>query len=114
MQFLRALRAAWQGISIAFKTEKNFRIHSFSAILVLIFGVWLNISSMEWLWILLSITLVMAAELLNTAIEAVTNLCSPAYHELAKKAKDTAAAAVLVIAIFALICGMIIFLPKLV
>lgn len=114
MQFMRALRAAWQGVKTSYETERNFKIHSIFGMLALIFGFILKINQSEWMWILLCVFLVMATELLNTAIEALTNLCSPDYHELARKAKDAAAAAVLLTAIFSLICGVIIFLPKLV
>lgn len=114
MSFLSALRFAWQGIRDSFKTEKNFKIHCAFAILAVLLGLLLKIHASEWLWIGLSIFLVLAAELFNTALESLTNLVSPARHPLAKKAKDAAAAAVLVLAIFSVICGIIIFLPKLV
>lgn len=114
MSFLSALRFAWQGIRDSFKTEKNFKIHCAFAILAVLLGLLLKIHASEWLWIGLSIFLVLAAEMFNTALESLTNLVSPARHPLAKKAKDAAAAAVLVLAIFSVICGIIIFLPKLV
>uniref|UniRef100_F4CDY8 Diacylglycerol kinase n=1 Tax=Sphingobacterium sp. (strain 21) TaxID=743722 RepID=F4CDY8_SPHS2 len=114
MGFLSALRFAWYGLRDTFKTERNFRIQSAFAILALIMGLLLKIDLNEWLWIGVSIFLVLAAELFNTALEALTNLVSPTWHPLAKKAKDATASAVLLLAVFSIICGIIIFLPKLV
>lgn len=114
MGFLSALRFAWDGVRDSFKTEMNFRIHCLFALLALVLGFLLKINGNEWLWVLLSIFLVLAAELFNTALEALTNLVSPTWHPLAKKAKDAGAAAVLLVAIFSIVAGMIIFLPKLV
>lgn len=114
MGFIKAFRAAWQGIKDTLKTERNFRVHSICALLAIVSGFLLKINASEWLWITMALVLVLAAELFNTALEAITNLVSPAVHPLAKKAKDAAAAAVLLVAIFALVCGLLIFLPKLV
>lgn len=113
MIFLRALRFALHGILDSLRTERNFRIQVAFAVGAVILGGLLDINPSEWLWIGLSVFLVLAAELFNTALEAVTDLVSPAKHELAKKAKDAAAAGVLMVAIFSIICGFIIFLPKL-
>lgn len=114
MSFVKALKAAWQGIEATLKTERNFKIHSVCALLAIVLGFLLKIDTSEWLWITIAIVMVLAAELFNTALEAITNLASPTIHPLAKKAKDAAAGAVLLAAIFALICGLLIFLPKLV
>jgi len=114
MEFLRALKAAFQGVLTTLKTERNFKIHVTCAIIVVVLGFVMHINRYEWLWLSVSIVLVLAAELFNTALEALTDLVSPSYHELAKKVKDAAAAGVLMMAIFAIICGLIIFLPKLV
>ena len=67
----------------------------------------------EWLWILLSIALVLAAELFNTALESLANLVSLEFQPLIKKSKDASAAAVLVVSILALLVGVFIFIPKL-
>ena len=89
------------------------RKHAVSAILVLIAGLVFRISVVEWLFLLLSVTLVIAFEIVNSAIENVVDLAS-AYHfsMLAKNAKDMAAGAVLVVSGFALLTGLIIFVPK--
>lgn len=113
-RFLYALAVAFRGIISSFESERNFKVHSVCAFVAIILGFLLGINLSEWLWISLAILLVLAAELFNTALEALIDLSSPTYHELAKKAKDAAAAAVLMAAIFSLICGIIVFLPKLV
>lgn len=89
------------------------RKHAVSAILVLIAGTVFRISAVEWLFLLLSVTLVIAFEIVNSAIENVVDLASD-YHfsMLAKNAKDMAAGAVLVVSGFALLTGLIIFVPK--
>ncbi len=107
--FIYAIR----GIVETCRSERNFKIHLGCAALTVALGVWIRLPVSDWRWIVLCITLVFALELLNTAVEAMVNLLSPAYHPLAKKAKDAAAGAVLIGALFALIVGALIFLPKL-
>ncbi len=104
---------AFHGIRAAFRDERNFRIHTVVALLALLTGYCLRLSATEWLWVSLAMAMVMAAELINTAIEALFDFVSPGEHPLAKKAKDTAAAAVLIAAVFALVVGLVIFGPKL-
>lgn len=89
------------------------QIHCVAVVLVTTAGIWLEISRTEWCICLLLFGLILALEMVNTAIEAVTDLASEEYHPLAKKAKDTAAGAVLIAAVAAAAIGMIIFLPKL-
>lgn len=114
MRFMVALHAACEGIRQSFKSERNFRIHSVLAVLVVILGFLFELTGEEWRWIVLSITIVLLTELMNTALESLTDLVMPSYHDLAKKTKDAAAGAVLIAAIFSLICAGIIFLPKIV
>jgi len=94
------------------KSEKNMQIHLVVAVLVLIAGWLFNINTTEWLLCLLCFGLVFGAEMVNTAIETLVDLISPQKHELAGKAKDMAAGAVLLCAIFAACIGLIIFVPK--
>lgn len=105
---------AFEGIKQAFLGEQNLRIHTFIAILVIIFGFFLKISYFEWLVCLILIGLVIMAEFINTAIEYVVDLASPKVHPLAKAAKDTASAGVLMMAIISAIIGLVIFVPKLI
>jgi undecaprenol kinase len=103
---------ALNGIKEAFKSERNFRLHLLSTILVIIVGIYLKINVGEWIAIVIVIGLVITAELFNTAIEEIINYMKPEIHPAAKKIKDLAAAGVLLTSITALIVGLIIFMPK--
>lgn len=112
--FGESFKYAFEGIQTAFKDERNFRSHSLTAVLVLIACLFLDLNQVEWLWILLVIFLVLVMELLNTSLENVVDLVAGnKYHPLAKKVKDTAAAAVLITAFFSVVVGLIILGPKL-
>jgi len=103
---------AFNGLRILFREEHNSRIHLLAAILAIVSGFFLKISPYEWIAIVFAIGLVFAFEILNSAIENLSDFASPGKHDLIKKAKDLSAAGVLVTAITALIIGIIIFLPK--
>lgn len=113
-KFLNAFYVAFNGIKYTFKTQLNFRIHAFLAMLALIFAFVLQIEFHEWLWIIAAIALVLIAELMNTAMETFVDLVSPEFNPKAGLIKDVSAAAVLVTAIFAFFVGCFIFLPKLI
>ena len=103
---------AFEGIFEVIQSQANFKIHFLAAFLAIVTGFYFSISSVEWCLIIGSIAAVLSAETFNTAIEHLTNLVSPEYHMLAKKAKDAAAGAVLLVAIGAAVIGGLIFLPK--
>lgn len=103
---------AFEGIFTCIRKERNMKIHCVMAILVVAAGVILGLSPVEWCICLGLFGLVMALELVNTAVEAVVDLVTGEYHPLAKIAKDTAAGAVLIAAIMAAVAGLIIFVPK--
>ncbi len=113
-KFIRGFRFAFQGLLHACKTQLNFRVHLFCAAIAIGLGFFLRISTAEWLWIILSIGMVLLTEIINTAIELLVDLVSPEYNEKAGHIKDMCAAAVLVTAITALVIGIVIFLPKLI
>ena len=111
---ISSLEFALTGIFTAFKEEKNMRSHVLSAVAAIIAGLIFRISETEWLFLLLSIFLVIAFEIMNSAVENVVDLASDYHFSMrAKNAKDMAAGAVLVVSGFAVITGLIIFLPKL-
>ena len=112
-KFIRGFGYAFKGIGYAAKTQLNFRVHLVATILAVFMGYVLHISVNEWQWLILCVTIVLMAELFNTAIEFLTDLVSPGYNKLAGHVKDVSAGAVLIAAFFALITGCIIFLPKL-
>lgn len=109
-----SFKYAFEGIIQTYKGEQNLKIHTFIAILVVVFGFFLKISTIEWFACLILIGLVLMSEFFNTAIEYVVDLASPRIHPLAKAAKDTASAGVLIMSIMAAIVGGIIFIPKLI
>ena len=113
-ELIASLEFALTGIFTAFKEERNMRKHALSAILAIVAGFLFRISATEWLFLLLSVSLVIAFEIMNSALENVVDLASD-YHfsMLAKNAKDMAAGAGLVISGFAFVTGLIIFVPKL-
>lgn len=110
----RSFKAAFEGIKATYLKEQNIKIHTVIALLVVIFGFILKISYTEWLVCLVLIGFVLMAEFFNTAIEYVVDLASPDIHPLAKAAKDTASAGVLMMAILSAIVGLVIFVPKII
>lgn len=110
--FWQSLAYALAGVRHAFRSQRNFRIHIAIAVAVVTAGFVLRISRTEWAVVVTLIALVIGLELLNTAIEGLVDLVSPASHPLAKIAKDTAAGAILVVAAGSAIVGLIIFLPR--
>ena len=110
---ISSLEFALTGIFTAFKEEKNMRSHVLSAVAAIIAGLIFRISKAEWLFLLLSIFLVIAFEIMNSAVENVVDLASDYHFSMrAKNAKDMAAGAVLVVSGFAVVTGLIIFVPK--
>ncbi|ASA23601.1 diacylglycerol kinase family protein [Paenibacillus donghaensis] len=108
-KFWHSFRFAAHGIASAFRSELNMKVHSCFAVVVLVAAAVFHLPPSRWMLLLLAITLVLATELLNTAIEATIDLVSPEIHPLAKIAKDTAAGAVLLTAVFAVITGIYVF-----
>ena len=110
--FLKSFRVAISGIIIATKQEKNFQFHLVSAAAVSVLGFIFSISWIEWLFVCSAIFGMLTLELFNSSIERAVDLVTEDYHELAKAAKDMASGAVFVFAVYAVVVGMIIFLPK--
>ncbi len=104
---------AFAGIWHTFLTQRNAKIHTAITAAVLVLGGWLRLDARDWAVLVLTIGVVFAAEILNTAVEAIVDLISPEFHPLAKIAKDAAAGAVLVLAIAAVGVGVLIFVPPL-
>ena len=111
-RFLHSFAFAISGILHAVRNERNMKIHSVVAIIVIILSWFYHLSAMEWMFIFFAICGVLALELVNTAIERVVDLVTNDFHPLAKQAKDVAAGAVLLYAILSVVIGCIIFLPK--
>ncbi len=105
---------AFRGIKLILKTQHNFCIQIFLTLIVVALGFLFKISHTEWLFLVLSVGLVIMAEAFNTAFEFDIDLTSPCYHPYAKDTKDVAAGAVFVAVITASIIGLIIFIPKII
>lgn len=113
-RLIYSFKYAVDGLKYAFKYEQNMLVHILATITVVCLGLLLKISFTEWLITILVIGLVIATELINTSVEAIVDLTCPEKNPLAKVAKDTAAAAVMVFAITAIIVAIIIFIPKII
>ena len=110
----QSFRAAWAGLVFVLRSQRNARIEVFIAVAVVLVAAWLRISTLEWAVVVLVIAAVTAAEIANTALEAVIDLLAPEYHSSAKVAKDASAGVVLVMAAASAVIGLLILGPPLV
>lgn len=111
---LRSFAFAFDGLRILLKTQHNSWIHLAVTGVVLAVGAMLRITAIEWCVLTLAMASVWITEILNTAIEFLTDLVSPEFHPIAGQVKDLAAAAVLISAMGAAIVGVIVFLPRII
>lgn len=112
--FIDSVRDCFHGLEFILTNEDNFKREVVIAILVLIFSFILKISKIEFIIIIITIALVLFAEIINTAIEEVVDLCTKDYRKEAKYAKDAAAAGVLLMSFFSVIVGILIFGSKII
>lgn len=108
---LAAFRAAAQGIADT-SHERNFHIELVFMVVCIALGFFFGISMFEWLVVVVCFGLVLGGECINSSIEAIVDLASPDYHELARKSKDAAAGGVLLFSLASLVVGLIIFVPR--
>ena len=113
-RLVRSFKAAFEGIASTYKKEQNIKIHTIISLIVVLAGFIFKNNYIEWLVCLVLIGFVMMAEFFNTSIEYVVDLASPDIHPLAKAAKDTASAGVLMMAIISALIGCVIFIPKII
>lgn len=112
--FIQALYHALDGIGAVIMEERNMRFHVFGATAVIVMGLLLHLNGQQWLWLFLAITAVFAAEFLNTVVETLCDLIvGHHYDPNVKKAKDVAAGMVLLMALFAVIVGLLVMGPPL-
>ena len=109
---LQSFKCAGEGVVVLLKSERNFRIDVFFALLAIFVSFLLRLNSAEFIVILLCCALVLGLEGLNSALEAAVDIACSEINPVAKKAKDMAAAAVLIGAVFAVIIGLLIFVPR--
>lgn len=98
-------KVAFRGVVFTFKTQRHMRFHLYVVMLVILLGMFMNLGQREMLVLLFTVSLVVVAEMFNSAIEATIDLIQPTYHPLAKFAKDISAGAVLLTTIMALVVG---------
>lgn len=110
--FLNSFVYAINGISYTISSERNMKIHIGASIIVTTLGFVIGLTSIEWLFIVVAISVVLLTECINTAMECAIDLTTTDIHPLAKHAKDAAAGAVLIASITAFTIGAIIFIPK--
>lgn len=110
---LLSFKYAWQGFLDLLRHQPNVRIHILAAAVAITLGLWLRINYFEWAFIVGCISSVLVAEAFNTALEYLTDLISPQYNVLAGRAKDAAAAAVLITAAASLVIGWLVLGTKL-
>ncbi|MDD2469558.1 MAG: diacylglycerol kinase family protein [Bacilli bacterium] len=113
-RMVNSFKYSFDGLAYAAKKEQSIILMFICLILALILGFWLQITLLEWFFILIAIGLVLGTELINTSIEATIDLLSPKFHPLAKVAKDTASAAVFVYSLIAFIIGCLVFIPNII
>ncbi len=110
-RFFRSFKYSVDGLIYALKYEQSIIIHAIATVSVIILGLVFHINRLEWILVLLAIGIILGAELLNTAIEAVVDMVTLEIHPLAKIAKDTASGSVFVLSIVAAAIGLVVFIP---
>lgn len=108
-QFYRNFKFAFRGLKTVFKTEKSFRLHTLVAIVVIVYSWYKDLDNVYWIVILMIIALIMSLEIFNSAIERLVDILAPRTHNVAKEIKDLLAAMVLLVSIFAVAIGLIVF-----
>ena len=109
--FLDSLRHAFDGVKMLLREERNMRIHLVMTVLVIACAVLFGLTKTETAIVISLCAAVICAELFNTAIENAINISTAVFNMYAKRAKDAAAGAVLIISIGAAVGGLIIFVP---
>jgi len=110
---LNSFKYALEGVWYVLRSQRNAKIHLGVMLAVVLLGLFLRVSALHWAVLVVTGGLVFAAEMFNTVIEALVDLVSPDYHPLAKIAKDAAAGAVFILALMAVIVGLLILGPPL-
>lgn len=110
--FTNVIKYSMQGYAHFYKYERSAILHLIVAVTIILGSLTLNMTAVEWLFMIFILLTMLAIELLNTAIEAVCDLVSPEYNKLVKVAKDTASAATFSISVALVIATLIIYVPK--
>lgn len=113
-KFMRSFKYAHLGVRHIVATQRNIRIHLAAGLLVVSAALWLKVSTVEVALLSLTISFVIVAEMVNTAIEETVNLVKSEEHPLAGLIKNIAAASVLMAALASIVVGLLIFVPKII
>jgi diacylglycerol kinase (ATP) len=113
-KLIASFRFAFSGLGYLLRTQRNARLHLLAAVVVIGTGITLKVSRTDWVWLILAIALVFAAEAFNTAIELLADRITSEHDEKIGRAKDLAAAAVLITALSAAGIGLVILGPPLI
>jgi diacylglycerol kinase len=105
----RSFRFAKSGLKTVWQEERNFRIETAIGVIVVLFGIIDDLSSIEWMFVFIAIAMVLGAEILNTAVEDICNKIEPAENPIIGKIKDTMAGFVLLSCIVSVLIGLIVF-----
>jgi diacylglycerol kinase len=108
-----SFRFAFSGLWYALRTQRNTRIHLTITAAVVVLGLFLELSYVQWAVVTLTIGFVLVSEMLNTVAETLVDLISPGFHPLAKIVKDVTAGAVLLAAIVSIVVGLLVLGPPL-
>lgn len=110
-RFLNSLKYSWDGLKYAYRYEQSMWIHGFATILAVVLGIIFRIKLSEWAIIFIALGIILALELINTAIEAAVDLTTTKVHPLAKIAKDCGSAASFVMSIVSIVISLFVFGP---
>ena len=108
---LRTFKYSMQGLAYAYKNEQSMWIHAIGTVITVIIGIICKLSLTEWAIVLIALGVILASELINTAIEAAVDLCTLEIHPLAKIAKDCGSASTFVLTIAAVVVCLFVFIP---
>ncbi len=110
-RLFRRFKFAFMGLKTMLKKDMHVLSHMIVTVLVIILGLFFNLDRIEWLFITSAVFAVLVTEVMNTGVEYTVDLVTENFHEYAKAAKDVSAAAVLLSCIYAVIIGLIVFIP---
>lgn len=110
-RFFNSFKYSVEGLKYAYRYEQSMLIHTVFTIIVMILNIVLHVSGFEWLIMIICIAMTLAAELINTAIEAAVDFTSLEINPLAKIAKDCSSAATFVLSLVAIAIGLVVYIP---
>lgn len=108
---LRTFKYSAQGLAYAYKNEQSMWIHAIATVVTVILGFICSLTLTEWALVFIALGVILASELINTAIEAAVDLCTLEIHPLAKIAKDCGSAATFVLTLVSIVICLFVFVP---